>query len=356
MMRPLAESLDDGIVPESRAEPMGLPYLREELERFSRAYRLTPREYDVLFLLVTGFGTVPEIAEHLSLSGNTVHNHFKNIFRRTRTNTKAALLSLFLQQTAERNAVSGLFLRRPKILVVDADPLERDRLCQGLSAHGLEALGEASSTEVAGRVAEERIDIVIADASEGDGRGQQLRDAVRERFGRRPAVLLIEPRDSSARAGASEDHVLRAPAQLDVLCFAILEQLLDSPYDRSRLFRVDAELPVRLEDGQAARTGNLGFGGAFLALDGTPTSGSSPRYSVGSRVQVAVALDDHRSLKLEGEVRWRCQSTRPGETEGVGLRFIDMAEDQRRAIEGFVRRRKLEALERFTSLSFARRA
>ena len=73
-------------------------------------------------------------------------------------------------------------------------------------------------------------------------------------------------------------------------------------------------------------------------------------------MQVSVALDDHRSLKLEGEVRWRRQSTRPGETEGVGVRFVDLGTEQRRAVEGFVRRHKLEALERFTSLSFARRA
>jgi DNA-binding NarL/FixJ family response regulator len=335
---------------------MALPYLREELERFSRSYRLTPREHDVLFLLVTGFGTVPEIAEHLSLSGNTVHNHFKNIFRRTRTNTKAALLSLFLQQTAERNAVSGLFVRRPRVLVVDADPLERDRLCQGLRAHGLDAFGEASAIEVEERIADERIDVVIADAVDGEHRGPRLREALRTRFGRRPAVLLVEPRDGGQRAGASDEISLRAPVQLDLLCFAILEQLVDTPYDRSRLFRVDAELPVRLDDGMSARTGNLGFGGAFLTDAGNGVSSLSPRYTVGSRVQVSMSLDDHRAVKVEGEVRWRRQSARPGETDGVGVRFIDMGDDQRRAVEGFVRRRKLEALERITALSSTRRA
>lgn len=334
---------------------MALPYLREELERFSRGYRLTPREYDVLFLLVTGFGTVPEIAAHLSLSGNTVHNHFKNIFRRTRTNTKAALLSLFLQQTAERNTVSGLFLRRPRVLVVDADPQERDRLCQGLRAHGLDAFGEVSLTEVPERVAEERIDVVVADAVEGNGRGARLREELRTRFGRRPAVLLVEPREGATRHTVPDQVVLRMPVQLDVLCFAILEQLLDTPYERSRLFRVDAELPVRLEDGQPARTANVGFGGVFLALDPNGAGGATARYLVGSRVQVALALDDQRSIKVDGEVRWRRQSTRPGETEGVGVRFVDMAEDQRRAVEGFVRRRKLEALERFTAVGLARR-
>jgi DNA-binding NarL/FixJ family response regulator len=335
---------------------MALPYLREELERFSRSYRLTPREHDVLFLLVTGFGTVPEIAEHLSLSGNTVHNHFKNIFRRTRTNTKAALLSLFLQQTAERNTISGLFLRRPRVLVIDADPLERDRLCQGLRAHGLDALGEASPSQAAARVADERIDVLVAEAAEGEDRGPRMRDSLRERFGRRPAVLLVEPREGGARSAHPDDLVLRSPVQLDMLCFAILEQLLDSPYERSRLFRVDAELPVKLDDGQAARTSNFGFGGAFLALDGASSNGLSARYAVGSRVQVSVALDEHRALKLDGEVRWRRQSTRPGDVEGVGVRFVDLGTEQRRAVEGFVRRHKLSALERFTSLSFARRA
>jgi hypothetical protein len=38
------------------------------------------------------------------------------------------------------------------------------------------------------------------------------------------------------------------------------------------------------------------------------------------------------------------------------VRFVDLGTEQRRAVEGFVRRHKLSALERFTSLSFARRA
>lgn len=141
------------------------PYLRAELARFSRAFKLTPREHDVLFLLVSGYGTVPEIARHLSLSGNTVHNHFKNIFRRTRTNTKPALLSLFLQQTLERYAASALLARRPRVLLVDGNNAECERLCRGLRSYGFEASSEGLTERVAERVADERIDIVIADGT-----------------------------------------------------------------------------------------------------------------------------------------------------------------------------------------------
>jgi len=53
------------------------PFFREELDRFADRYRLTAREHDVLYLLVTGCSTVPQIAGQLTLSQNTVHNHFK---------------------------------------------------------------------------------------------------------------------------------------------------------------------------------------------------------------------------------------------------------------------------------------
>jgi len=330
---------------------MASPYLREELERFSQGHRLTPREHDVLFLLLTGLGTVPEIAKHLSLSGNTVHNHFKNIFRRTATNTKAGLLALFLRHALERHAALSAFVRRPRVLVVDADAAECERVCSALASYGLDATAEREIGAVLPRIAERRIDVVVVDAASGEGRAEALRSAVQERFGARPAVLPMRlGKDVDGRRPSGSEGV-RGALPLDQLCFSILEAIADSPYDRSRLLRVEAELPVRFDDGQQASTGNVGFGGAFVSLGARSAGDGALRYAVGSRINLACALDDQRPMKLFGEVRWRSQSTRPGQVDGMGVRFVDLAEDQRQKLEDFVRRRKLESLQRLASLA-----
>ena len=102
--------------------------LRAELDGFSRRYELTPREYDVVFLLVHGHSTVSQIADRLGLSQNTIHNHFKNVFRRTGTNSKAGLLALFIREAMGRQAEMAPFIKRPRVLLVEPDPGTRNAL------------------------------------------------------------------------------------------------------------------------------------------------------------------------------------------------------------------------------------
>ncbi|MDD9933169.1 MAG: helix-turn-helix transcriptional regulator [Myxococcales bacterium] len=73
------------------------PALEDHLSEFADRFSLTTRERQLMELLVSGYGTVPVLAKHLDLSPNTVHNHFKNVFRRTRTHSKTGVLALFIQ-------------------------------------------------------------------------------------------------------------------------------------------------------------------------------------------------------------------------------------------------------------------
>jgi len=332
------------------------PHLREELDRFGERYRLTAREHDVLCLLVTGSGTVPEIAARLDLSGNTVHNHFKNVFRRTRTNTKAALLALFLKEALERQAGLAPFIRTPRVLLVEPDRAERERLARALTEHGMDAEVEADSARVVERIAQERFDVVVADLSLPGSNGRGVLDDVLSRFGRWPAVLLTAtpPVQTAEWIARGAGEVLTKPVSGDRLSFAVFEHFVDSTYARSRLVRVDAELQTQIDESVSGRIDNLGFGGAFVSLD--PETLHSPmRFTVGSRVSIAFALDDQRQLKLQGEVRWRRDGTRPTSAAGLGLQFVDMRDEQRQLVEDFVRRRKLADLERIGTPT-ARRA
>jgi FixJ family two-component response regulator/Tfp pilus assembly protein PilZ len=333
------------------AVSVATPFFREELDRFAERYRLTAREHDVLFLLVTGCSTVPAIAGKLGLSQNTVHNHFKNVFRRTRTNTKSGLLALFIKEALGRQAGVEPFIRRPHVLVVDPDPAERERMAQGLAMRGMEAKIEVDSTRVLERIAVERIDLVIADLTLPGANGRGVLDDVMSRFGRHPVVIVTTSAPGMIRGewmarGAGD--LFEKPVSSERLAFAVVEHFVDSAYERNRLLRVDTELPARLNDGVSARLGNVGFGGAFVAmLDGDLREDA--RFPVGSRVRLEFELDDRQRVDLHGEIRWRRDASRPAAEAGIGVQFVEMREEQRMLVEEFVRRNKLVGFTPLTS-------
>lgn len=319
------------------------PFFREELDRFAERYRLTAREHDVLFLLVTGCSTVPSIAGELHLSQNTVHNHFKNVFRRTRTNTKSGLLALFIKEALVRHAGVEPFIRRPQVLIVDPDPTERERMGDGLNSRGMETKIETDSTRVLERIAQERIDVVVADVSLPGVNGRGVLDDVVSRFGRHPVVLGTTTQPGLARtewiARGARD-LFEKPITSDRLAFAIVEHFVDSPYERSRVLRVDTELPARINDAVQGELGNVGFGGAFIALRDSNTL-EATRFGIGARLRLEFQLQDRQRMDVQGEVRWRRESSRPAAEAGLGVQFVELREEQRQQVEEFVRQRKL---------------
>lgn len=319
------------------------PFFREELDRFAERYRLTAREHDVLFLLVTGCSTVPAIAAQLTLSQNTVHNHFKNVFRRTRTNTKSGLLALFIKEALGRQAGVEPFIRRPQVLIVDPDPAERERMADGLCARGMEAKIETDSTRVLDRIAHERVDVVVADVGLPGVNGRGVLDDVVSRFGRHPVVIGTASQPGLVRtewiARGARD-LFEKPISSDRLAFAVVEHFVDSPYERSRVLRVDTDLPARINDAVQGEIGNVGFGGAFIALRDRNLM-EAARFGIGSRVKIEFQLQDRQRLDVQGEVRWRRDASRPAAEAGVGVQFVEMREEQRQVVEEFVRQRKL---------------
>jgi Tfp pilus assembly protein PilZ len=89
-----------------------------------------------------------------------------------------------------------------------------------------------------------------------------------------------------------------------------------------------------------ARIGNVGFGGAFVAVSEAELR-EPARFPVGSRVRLEFELDDRQRVDLQSEVRWRRDASRPAAEAGIGVQFVEMREEQRSVVEEFVRRNKL---------------
>jgi DNA-binding NarL/FixJ family response regulator len=316
--------------------------LRSELERFADRYELTAREYDVVFLLLSGLSTVSLIAERLGLSQNTVHNHFKNVFRRTGTNSKAGLLALFLKDAIGHQASLQPFIKRPSVLLLEPDARVRANIRDALQARNMRVEEETDAANVVERIAKLRTDVVIADLSLGSPSGKDILTEITERYGQNPLVLLTTSDGSVSRRtwlDRGAGGVFVKPVAVDRLVFAILEHFVETPYERSRLLRVDIDVPARIDDRLEVEFGNIGFGGAFIPLPTDQMSRES--FLVGQRIQVAFSLEDANSIQSMCEIMWRRATSRPSMQSGIGVRFLNLDDSHRASVEEFVRRHKL---------------
>lgn len=316
--------------------------LRAELERFADRYELTAREYDVVFLLLSGLSTVSMIAERLGLSQNTVHNHFKNVFRRTATNSKAGLLALFLKDAIGHQASLQPFIKRPSILLLEPDPRVRANIRDALQSRNMRVEEESDPLKAVERIAKLRTDVVIADLSLPGASGNGILADITSRYGQNPLVLLTTNDSSASRRTWIEQGaggVFVKPVAVDRLVFAILEHFVETPYERSRLLRVDAEVPARIDDRIEVELGNIGFGGAFIPIPSDQMSRDS--FLVGQRISVAFSLEESNAIQTLCEIMWRRATSRPSMQSGIGVRFLNLDDAHRTTVEEFVRRRKL---------------
>ena len=310
-----------------------------DVAHWGERFRLTPRERDVVRLLASGHSTIASIAAQLGLSENTVHNHFKNIFRRTRTHSKADLLALLLSDRVEREMEAQALVRRPAVLLCERGVTRCRELGDALRERGMRVRGASSCAEITALLDEHRTDVVVIDAVPCSGNDLAgLRDFLRTRRGH-PAVIVVVNEalrtehpwlmDGTGELIDGRDDNL----DIDRILFAVLERFVDSPYERNRLVRVPSDLPADLDGRNDVKIENIGFGGAFVSLSPTMLGPA-----VGHRVDLRLALGRNH-LEVSAEVRWRREPDTSTPT-GLGVHFVDVAPEDQDHIEAFVRGRR----------------
>jgi DNA-binding NarL/FixJ family response regulator len=317
--------------------------LRADLIDFSDRYGLTRREGDLVYLLATGSATDQAIADKLCVSHNTIHNHFKNVFRKTGASGKTELLALLIKDMMMRQASYRPFLRRPRVLIVDEDTREYDEVVRSMEDRGILVFQETNSNEVVQRIDDLNVDIVVADITMPEKSGFTALTAVRQRFPYNPLVFLVTgikgiSRDDCLAWGANE--IFEKPVNTEDLVFAVISSFVDSPYEKNRLVRVDSHLSARIEEVFDVSIENIGFGGAFIPLSMDQLSHKWLFYP-GNRISLQLFFEDKTHLALKGEIVWRKEPSRSSIIAGIGIKFVDLSENQKIVIEGYVKRHHL---------------
>jgi DNA-binding NarL/FixJ family response regulator len=314
--------------------------LRADLIDFSDRYGLTRREGDLVFLLATGHSTDQAIADKLCVSHNTIHNHFKNVFRKTGSSGKTELLALFIKDLMMRQASYRPFIRRPRVLIVDEDSREYAEVTRSMEDRGILVFQETRANEVVQRIDDLNVDIVVADITMPEKTGFTALTAVRKRFPYNPLVFLVTAikgisREDCLAWGANE--LFEKPVNKEDLVFAVISSFVDSPYEKNRLVRVDSHLSARIEDLFDVSIDNIGFGGAFIPLSIDQLSHKRLFYP-GNIISLQLFFEDGTHLSFRSEIIWRKEPSRSSIIAGIGIRFDDLSENQKKVIEGYVKR------------------
>ncbi len=314
--------------------------LRADLIDFSERYGLTRREGDLVFLLATGSSTDQAIADKLCVSHNTVHNHFKNVFRKTGASGKTELLALFIKDMMMRQAAYRPFLRRPRVLIVDEDSKQYEDVTRSMEDRGILVFQETNSDDVVRRIDDLNVDIVVADITMPEKTGFSALTAVRKRFPYNPLVFLVTAikgisREDCLAWGANE--IFEKPLVKEDLIFAVISCFVDSPYEKNRLVRVDSHLSARVEDLFDVSIDNIGFGGAFIPLSIDQLAHKRTFYP-GNQISVQLFFEDGTQLSFKSEIIWRKEPSRSSIIAGIGIRFTGLTNNQQKIIEGYVKR------------------
>ncbi len=71
-----------------------LTFGQEHIRNICSAYNLTPREHEIISLLLKGMPNT-EIADTLMISGSTLRTHSANIYRKLNINRRSELIKVF---------------------------------------------------------------------------------------------------------------------------------------------------------------------------------------------------------------------------------------------------------------------
>lgn len=328
-----------------------------EIEGFTAKTKLSRRESDIVVSLIRNITNSEEIAKSLGISTHTVNNHLKSIFEKTSTKSKTEILSSFLRYAADRLQSRSLFVRRPRVLVIDDEEMICDFVASGLIERGMRAHTLRDPSKTLEMITKFNIDFVVCDIRMPTMNGMDVLKTVRKTFRCWPYFLFITGYpDFSLEECMHYGAVgfIEKPLDIEHLFRMIMGHLAESGDERAELLAVKDAEPVLLDESYRTEDADLGFGGAFIPMDAAATGdasessegGDAPRGKGAKKSRVGVGslvdLTLHpakraETLKVRGQVVWKRSSRDQGLKPGVGVRFIKMSDRDQSIFDNYLK-------------------
>ena len=309
--------------------------LRAELDIFCSSYRLTPRESEVVSVLIEGVVRIKDIATRLGLSPNTINNHVNSIFMKTRTTSKSQLLTLFLGEISENLRWARYFGRCPRLLLIGSEGIFPLALSAGFSKKGFQIKRVGIEEDCFNFISEFSPHFVIAHNSGFSGDATAFLRRVCEASVAQTVLIgsdfTVEDCYKAMNAGAID--CLRTPLDDMKLLRLLVTHYIEDGAQRLSFLEHQKIVPENSRQSRALAAltpGKVGRGGAFLTNEDLAQLFESP-VNVGDWVEIKFSLQPQvsRIFVARGEVVWKRDDGEPSvkKPNGAGVRFIQVGED-----------------------------
>jgi DNA-binding NarL/FixJ family response regulator len=318
-----------------------------EIEGFTAHSRLSRRESDIVLSLIRNVTNSEDIANSLGISTHTVNNHLKSIFEKTSTKSKTEILSTFLRFAADRLQGRSLFVRKPRVLVIDDEAMICEYINSGLSDRGVRVFSLTDPTKAVETISKLNVDFVICDLRMPTMSGMEVLRKVREVYKCWPYFIFVtgypdHTLEECMHYGAC--GFIEKPLDLDKLFRSMMEYLVESPEERKELMQVEGASPVAIDQTFALSHRDLGFGGAFLPMEANDQK--KAKVNVGTLVDMRLRVDglnDGEPMKARGQIVWK-RAAKEGELRaGIGVKFVSMGDKDQAAFEDLIRSRDISS-------------
>ena len=312
--------------------------MHEAVKRIVEAFRLTPREVDVVIALVDGHVTARDLARHLKLAESTVQNHIDNISTKSGLAGKSELLVHVIQKAFQLLENARFFIVTPSVLVLDdhadlADGIStafRDKGCRASAAYEVRE-------SLIDRIVNERIDLVICDVRLGQHDGVAFLQRLRSRVLDLPSMVVIsaDPMPTGPDVGFVSAW-LKKPLDLTELFERSVDALIGRERSTGRAERMSLDAKVMVNGRSEVRTYEIGAGGMAI------TSGDIETFDAGRRVQFELELPEKTVIRGEGETVW-AHDGKTAQNNGrmAGIRFHKIEEESRSYLTDYVRTKNI---------------
>jgi DNA-binding NarL/FixJ family response regulator len=317
----------------------------EESESFSASFKLSKREYDVVLTLINNVTNSEEIAKKLEISTHTVNNHLKSIFEKTDTKSKTEVLACFLNFAALRMQRDKLFARRPRVLIIDDEPSICEYVKEGLEERGLKVYTSLNPGEAIRLIGELNIDVILCDVRMPDVNGMVLLRELRQKHQYWPYFIFMTgfadfSVEESLHAGAS--GYIEKPVELERLFNMIMENLAEYGSEKIKALSTKEAKTITINGKCRLKSSDMGFGGAFVALD--KKTGKNSKITVGSIIEMTLAPEKLvRDIRVQARVVWQRSEEKEGLPPGIGVKFIGMADDDRDVLMEYIRNHNISS-------------
>lgn len=327
----------------SRFDPSKLSHapsvFASEIDGFTAHSKLSRRESDIVLSLIRNITNSEDIANSLGISTHTVNNHLKSIFEKTSTKSKTEILSSFLRYAADRLQNRSMFVRKPRVLVIDDEAMITEFIAQGLGERGIKTYTLSEPSQALETISKYNIDFVVCDVRMPSMNGMEVLKEVRKHHRVWPYFVFVTgypdySMEECMHYGAA--GFIEKPLDLDKLFRHIMGHLVESPDEKEELLQLKGVGPVVLDGDHELAESELGFGGAFISME--PGAQKRSRVGVGSVIELKLSPEGwNHTLKVRGQVVWK-RAAKEGELKpGLGVRFVNMSEKDQDLFADYVR-------------------